>query len=68
LAIIEGSILSPVLSTDSAESAANHLRSVLASDDIAVVVVNDVSDKATLARLLRYDSTFGPLGLDVATH
>lgn len=28
---------------------------------IEVVAVNDVADSATLARLLRYDSTFGPL-------
>lgn len=45
-----------------------YLRSVIESDDIDVVAVNDVADSATLARLLRYDSTFGPLGLDVTDH
>jgi glyceraldehyde 3-phosphate dehydrogenase (phosphorylating) len=39
----------------------NYLRLALASDDLDVVAVNDVADTATLARLLRYDSTFGPL-------
>jgi len=39
----------------------NYLRLALASDDLEVVAVNDVADTATLARLLRYDSTFGPL-------
>jgi glyceraldehyde 3-phosphate dehydrogenase len=37
------------------------LRFVLDSDELRVVAVNDVTDRATLARLLRYDSTFGPL-------
>jgi glyceraldehyde 3-phosphate dehydrogenase len=37
------------------------LRYTLASADIEVVAVNDVADSETLARLLRYDSTFGPL-------
>ncbi|MGI8334290.1 type I glyceraldehyde-3-phosphate dehydrogenase [Actinomadura scrupuli] len=31
-----------------------------------VVAINDVTDPATLAYLLRYDSTYGPLGWDVA--
>jgi len=44
------------------------LRYSLSTDDIEVVAVNDVADAATLARLLRYDSTFGPLGLDVEEH
>jgi glyceraldehyde 3-phosphate dehydrogenase len=39
----------------------DYLRYVLASDDLQVVAINDVTDSATLARLLRYDSTFGPL-------
>ncbi len=45
-----------------------YLRSVLDVDDVDVVAVNDVTDTATLARLLRYDSTFGPIGLDVTDH
>jgi glyceraldehyde 3-phosphate dehydrogenase len=45
-----------------------YLRSVLDVDDVEVVAVNDVTDTATLARLLRYDSTFGPIGLDVTDH
>jgi glyceraldehyde 3-phosphate dehydrogenase len=43
----------------------DYLRSVLAADDLEVVAINDVTDSATLARLLRYDSTFGPLHRDV---
>jgi glyceraldehyde 3-phosphate dehydrogenase len=43
----------------------DYLRFVLASDDLEVVAINDVSDCTTLARLLRYDSTFGPLHRDV---
>jgi glyceraldehyde 3-phosphate dehydrogenase len=45
-----------------------YLRSVLDVDDVEVVAVNDVTDTTTLARLLRYDSTFGPIGLDVTDH
>jgi glyceraldehyde 3-phosphate dehydrogenase len=45
-----------------------YLRSVLDADDIDVVAINDVADSATLVRLLRYDSTFGPLHLDVSDH
>jgi glyceraldehyde 3-phosphate dehydrogenase len=45
-----------------------YLRSVVESDDIEVVAVNDVADLASLARLLRYDSTFGPLRLDVTEY
>ena len=33
--------------------------------DLEVVAINDVADSATLARLLRFDSTFGPLRRDV---
>jgi glyceraldehyde 3-phosphate dehydrogenase len=44
------------------------LRYALTTDDLDVVAVNDVADSATLARLLRYDSTFGPLGLNVEEH
>jgi glyceraldehyde 3-phosphate dehydrogenase len=39
----------------------DYLRYVLGSDDLEVVAINDVTDTAALARLLRYDSTFGPL-------
>jgi len=41
----------------------DYLRYVLAADDtdMAVVAINDVTDSATMARLLRHDSTFGPL-------
>jgi glyceraldehyde 3-phosphate dehydrogenase len=43
-----------------------YLRHLLAEEtDLEVVAVNDVADSATLARLLRYDSTFGPLRRDV---
>jgi Glyceraldehyde 3-phosphate dehydrogenase, NAD binding domain len=43
----------------------DYLRYVLAPNDLEVVAVNDVTDSATLARLLRYDSTFGPLHREV---
>ena len=45
----------------------DYLRYVLAGDgsDVDVVAINDVTDSATMARLLRYDSTFGPLRRDV---
>ncbi|HZM84025.1 MAG TPA: type I glyceraldehyde-3-phosphate dehydrogenase [Candidatus Limnocylindrales bacterium] len=39
----------------------NYLRYIFDSSDLEVVAVNDVTDSATLARLLHYDSTFGPL-------
>mgnify|MGYP001795203192 CR=1 FL=1 len=44
----------------------DYLRFSLASDDIEVVAINHVADGSTLARPLRYDSTLGPPGLDVA--
>jgi len=45
----------------------DYLRYVLAATDaeLEVVAVNDVTDSATMARLLRNDSTFGPLRRDV---
>jgi glyceraldehyde 3-phosphate dehydrogenase len=45
----------------------DYLRYVLGSPetDLEVVAINDVTDSATMARLLRYDSTFGPLHRDV---
>jgi glyceraldehyde 3-phosphate dehydrogenase len=39
----------------------NYLRSVLDDRDVTVVAINDVTSPATLGRLLRFDSTFGPL-------
>ena len=46
----------------------NYLRYVLDSGDLDVVAVNDVTDSATLARLLRYDSTYGPLHRAIEDH
>jgi glyceraldehyde 3-phosphate dehydrogenase len=46
----------------------NYLRYVLDTTDLEVVAVNDVTDSATLARLLRYDSTYGPLHRAVEDH
>jgi glyceraldehyde 3-phosphate dehydrogenase len=42
-----------------------YLRYSLQHPDLEVVAINDVTDPATIARLLRYDSTFGPLGQPV---
>ena len=45
----------------------NFFRAVRASDlDIQIVGVNDLSDNATLATLLKFDSILGPLGADVS--
>jgi len=47
----------------------NYLRRLLAKDmanaGLQVVGINDLYDGATLAHLLQYDSTFGPLGIEV---
>jgi glyceraldehyde 3-phosphate dehydrogenase len=43
----------------------DYLRLVLDAPDLEVVAINDVTDAATMARLLRSDSTFGPLHRDV---
>jgi glyceraldehyde 3-phosphate dehydrogenase len=45
----------------------DYLRYILSSTetDLEVVAINDVADSATMARLLRFDSTFGPLRRDV---
>ena len=44
----------------------NYFRALLASGaDVEVVGVNDLTDTATLAHLLRYDSILGRLGQDV---
>jgi glyceraldehyde 3-phosphate dehydrogenase (phosphorylating) len=40
-------------------------RRSLARDDIEVVAVNDITDAATLAHLLAFDSTYGRLGRQV---
>lgn len=42
-----------------------YLRYRLDQADLDVVAVNDISDVRTIAALLRYDSTFGPLGRQV---
>src|SRR3954471_1875201 len=36
------------------------------SADIEIVAVNDITDSATLAHLLKYDSVYGPFGGEVA--
>jgi glyceraldehyde 3-phosphate dehydrogenase len=41
------------------------LRYSIGDDAVEVVAVNDVIDSATSARLLRYDSTFGPFNHEV---
>ncbi len=41
------------------------MRGALNDPDIEVVAINDLSDAETLAHLLKYDSVFGPLGMDV---
>ena len=45
----------------------DYLRYLLSGDDteLEVVAINDVTDSATMARLLRHDSTFGPLRREV---
>ena len=42
------------------------LRRALESDVLEVVAVNDVTDARTLAHLLEFDSTYGPLGREVS--
>ncbi len=37
----------------------NMFRACLGRDDIEIVLINDITDAATLAHLLKYDSTFG---------
>ncbi len=41
------------------------LRGALNDPEIEFVAVNDLSDADTLAHLLKYDTVFGPLGVDV---
>jgi len=46
----------------------NYFRAILASGaDVEVVGINDLTDNATLAHLLKYDSILGRIGLEV-TH
>jgi glyceraldehyde 3-phosphate dehydrogenase len=45
----------------------NFFRAVLVSGaDVEIVGINDLTDNATLAHLLKYDSILGPLGLPVS--
>ena len=45
----------------------NFLRAALAQNaDLEVVAVNDLTDNAALAHLLKYDSVGGPLGVEVS--
>ena len=43
----------------------NFFRAALTSPEIEIVGINDLTDNATLAHLLKYDSILGRLGLDV---
>lgn len=56
---------------DSAGSATNFFRAVeaqkaLGTTDIEIVAVNDLTDNATLAHLLKFDSILGRLPQDVS--
>jgi len=44
----------------------NFFRAALTSPDIDIVGINDLTDNATLAHLLKYDSILGRLGLEVS--
>jgi glyceraldehyde 3-phosphate dehydrogenase len=44
----------------------NILRAAMAYDDIDIVAVNDLTDAATLAHLLKYDSILGNLRADIS--
>jgi glyceraldehyde 3-phosphate dehydrogenase len=44
----------------------NIMRAAMAHDDIDIVAVNDLTDAATLAHLLKYDSILGNLQADIA--
>lgn len=44
----------------------NFFRAALASPNIEIVGINDLTDNATLAHLLKYDSILGRLGLEVS--
>ena len=43
----------------------NILRAALAHHDVDIVAVNDITDTATLAHLLKYDSVLGNLDAEV---
>ena len=42
-------------------------RAALANPDVDIVAVNDLTDSATIAHLLKYDSVHGPLDLDISS-
>jgi len=44
----------------------NIMRAAMAHDDIDIVAVNDLTDAATLAHLLKYDSILGNLKADIS--
>ena len=44
----------------------NFFRAALTSPEIEIVGINDLTDNATLAHLLKYDSILGRLGLEVS--
>jgi len=44
----------------------NIMRAAMAYDDIDIVAVNDLTDAATLAHLLKYDSILGNLNADIS--
>ena len=44
----------------------NIMRAALAHHDVDVVAVNDITDAATLAHLLKYDSVLGNLSVPVS--
>ncbi|MEZ5116830.1 MAG: type I glyceraldehyde-3-phosphate dehydrogenase [Candidatus Nanopelagicales bacterium] len=41
------------------------IRAVVGMEDVEIVGINDLTDKKTLAHLLKYDSVLGRLGVDV---
>ena len=43
----------------------NVFRTSLNDDNIEITNINDITDPATLAHLLKYDSVFGPLDAEV---
>ena len=45
----------------------NIMRAAMADDDIDIVAVNDLTDAATLAHLLKYDSILGNLQADITS-
>ncbi|TRZ85858.1 MAG: type I glyceraldehyde-3-phosphate dehydrogenase [Streptomycetaceae bacterium] len=44
----------------------NLFRAALASPEVEIIGINDLTDNATLAHLLKYDSILGRLGLEVS--